>query len=120
MRGRVARRIPFTAAKSDFKETQGALKKVKGEIDAMRARLSAKATIDGVEIPKALEDQLRAFETAYKAAFEADLALDKARNNIAKAGERMNAITEVIAHFQEIQDLEGKIAEVKGKIAEVE
>ncbi len=86
----------------------------------MRARLSAKAMMDGVEIPKALEAQLKAFEDAHKAAYEADLSLDKSRNQIARTGDRINAINEVIAHFEEIDTLEGKITDVKAKITAVE
>jgi hypothetical protein len=120
IKGSILKRVPFTAERSDYKKTQEALKKVKGEIDSMRARLSAKATMDGVDIPKVLEDQFRAFEHAYNAAYEADLSLDKSRNQIARAGERINAINEVIAHFQEIADTEAKITEIKAKITEVE
>lgn len=117
---KVKRKIPWTAERKEFKETQAALKKVKGEIDAMRARLSAKSMMDGVEVPKALEAQLKAFEDAYKKAYEADLTLDRAWNQIVRAGDRINAINEVIAQFEEIATLEGKITAINTDITTVE
>lgn len=106
VRKAVLKRVPFTAEREAFKQTQAALKKVKGEIDTMRVRLSAKAMMDGVEIPKELESQLQAFEDAYKKAHEADFNLDKSRNNITKAYDRINAINEVISHFEDIEKWE--------------
>lgn len=71
----------------------------------MRARLSAKAIVDDVEVPKVLETQLQAFEKAYKAAYEADSALDKSRNQITRTLDRINEIDKVIAKFEEIDAL---------------
>lgn len=120
----VLKRVPFTAERSDYKQTQAALKKVKWEIDTMRARLSAKSMMDGVEIPKVLEAQFLALENAHKAAYEADLALDKSRNQIARTIDRINAINDVIAHFEEIADLQAKIDDpaswIKKKIQDLE
>ena len=107
----ILKRVPLTAERSDYKQTQEALKTVKWEIDAMRARLSAKAIVDDVEVPKVLETQLQAFEKAYKAAYEADSALDKSRNQITRTLDRINEIDKVIAKFEEIDALKWKIGD---------
>lgn len=75
----------------------------------MRARLSAKSMMDGVEIPKVLEAELQALENAHKAAYEADLILDKSRNAINRTKDSIIDINEAIAHFEEINKLQDKI-----------
>ena len=77
----------------------------------MRARLSAKSTIDGVEIPKVLETQVKAFEAAYQAAYQADLTVDKARNTIDRTITQANAMGDMVTLFGEIEELKQKIGD---------
>lgn len=103
---RVKSELFITTEAKEAKAIKVALKKVKGEIATMRTALEAHKSMSGVDAPEALKSQLEAFDQAYTTAYNSDVALDKARNDVTKIKKQFQVAGELIGHLAEIERLE--------------